>query len=506
MMDGIQKTFALFNAKGIVDELLCTGFPAISWNHAKLVAVNGSTMMTGGGNFWGEYKYNEHDIVDMQAKIMGDAAVSVHKYCDYFWEYLNALPTQPGTGSRSFACTRKLVPGSHWGDVRTTPSFGNTSFPANAAAPAKTIPVLTVSKLGDWTGDMASIKYPVQFVDALRDVSLNVAWEVFDISWDSVVSKEKLVAVRAGAFGMVLDNLDDAKMKTYLNNHNIHITPAAWASRTARCTAIGNAQKSVHICSELFATFIGGKKGAAGRYNDFVDKEIGRNLPEGHKWDGRMWPFGRYPNPLIALHYGLSRHFALTLLSSSDLLKAFATFLDHLQSLPSDKITDQHGIWIVITSSHPHKHEDWEDKSSVGELRARVKALMFAQWAKAQMLPEIFSNLLSADKWPIDKISELVDKRFHVGRIMNDAPPHLCHAKNICVDRDLDGHRLMYIGSDNTYPTYNEEHGVWVQNKTAIDHWRDDFWEGLWQRSSALPSGRDALSDAEWKRQNTKTG
>jgi len=104
--------------------------------------------------------------------------------------------------------------------------------------------------------------------------------------------------------------------------------------------------------------------------------------------------------------------------------------------------------------------------------------------------------------------SKLVDKRFHVGRIMNDAPPHLCHAKNICVDRDLDGHRVMYIGSDNTYPTYNEEHGVWVQDKKAIDRWRDDFWEGLWQRSSAVPPGasRDALSDAEWERQNTKKG
>jgi len=396
VMGSIEKTFALFNAKNIVDGLLHKGIPAISWNHAKLVAVNGSTMMTGGGNFWGEYKYNEHDIVDMQAKIMGDAAVSVHKYCDYFWEYLNALPTRPGTDSRSFACTRKLVPGSHWGDVRTVPSFGNTSFPANPAAPAKTIPVLTVSKLGDWTGEMASIKYPVQFVDALRDVSLNVAWEVFDISWDSVVSKKNGVALKAGAFGMVLDNLNDTKMKTYLNAHHIHITPAAWASRIARCTAIGNAQKSVHICSELFATFIGGnkeKEGADGRYNLFVDDEINHNLPAGHKWNGRIWPFGRYPNPFIALHYGLSRHPALTLLSHSDLLNVFATFLLHLNSLPSDRITDQHGIWIVITSSHPHKHADWEDKTSLGELRARVKALVFAHRAKSQMDFTGFPNL-----------------------------------------------------------------------------------------------------------------
>ena len=62
--------------------------PAISWNHAKILAVNGRTMMTGGGNYWREYLGSAHDIIDHQVKVKGDAAISGHKYADYFWKYV----------------------------------------------------------------------------------------------------------------------------------------------------------------------------------------------------------------------------------------------------------------------------------------------------------------------------------------------------------------------------------------------------------------------------------
>jgi len=131
-----------------------------------------------------------------------------------------------------------------------------------------------------------------------------------------------------------------------------------------------------------------------------------------------------------------------------------------------ERLNDKNGIWIVITSSKPWDHPDWEDKSRVGELVARVKALFTLQ-----------NFLVDPAKQP--ELDAFVDERLHVARILNDKGPHLCHAKNICVDRNL-----MYIGSDNTYPTYNEEHGVWVQDETAIDQWYEGFWEGLWERSN----------------------
>jgi phosphatidylserine/phosphatidylglycerophosphate/cardiolipin synthase-like enzyme len=60
--------------------------PCISWNHAKLLAAHGKTVMTGGGNYWHEYGDNQHLVNDIQARVKGDAAISAHTYCDYFWQ------------------------------------------------------------------------------------------------------------------------------------------------------------------------------------------------------------------------------------------------------------------------------------------------------------------------------------------------------------------------------------------------------------------------------------
>jgi phosphatidylserine/phosphatidylglycerophosphate/cardiolipin synthase-like enzyme len=58
---------------------------SLSWNHGKVLAVNGKTMMTGGANFWDEAAAGSYDIIDQQAKIEGDAAISAHKWVDYFF-------------------------------------------------------------------------------------------------------------------------------------------------------------------------------------------------------------------------------------------------------------------------------------------------------------------------------------------------------------------------------------------------------------------------------------
>lgn len=81
----------------LVNFLVTKGVRTVSWNHGKVLAINGKVVMTGGGNYWNEYKNKhpsdakkeedrmDHDIVDTQAKVVGDAAVSAHKWADYFW-------------------------------------------------------------------------------------------------------------------------------------------------------------------------------------------------------------------------------------------------------------------------------------------------------------------------------------------------------------------------------------------------------------------------------------
>lgn len=68
-----------------------------SWNHCKIVAIGGKTMMTGGINYWHHYtsQPNSQNIIDMQAMVTGDAAASAQGgYLDYFWNYLNSTAKQ----------------------------------------------------------------------------------------------------------------------------------------------------------------------------------------------------------------------------------------------------------------------------------------------------------------------------------------------------------------------------------------------------------------------------
>ncbi len=35
----------------------------------------------------------------------------------------------------------------------------------------------------------------------------------------------------------------------------------------------------------------------------------------------------------------------------------------------------------------------------------------------------------------------------------------------------------------NAYPSYNEEHGVWIDDRKAIAEWKGKFWNELLARS-----------------------
>lgn len=49
------------------------------------------------------------------------------------------------------------------------------------------------------------------------------------------------------------------------------------------------------------------------------------------------------------------------------------------------------------------------------------------------------------------------------------------HCKVLCTDK-----KLMYVGSDNYYPSYNEEHGIWLDDEETIKTWYDGYWTPRW--------------------------
>ena len=85
---GISAFMGDLKIEKMVDGIIKSPVPSITWNHGKVLAVNGTTLMTGGINYWDNYAATgPHDICDHAVKVQGDAAVSAHRWADYFWGY-----------------------------------------------------------------------------------------------------------------------------------------------------------------------------------------------------------------------------------------------------------------------------------------------------------------------------------------------------------------------------------------------------------------------------------
>ncbi|MCJ1283553.1 hypothetical protein MMC26_002883 [Xylographa opegraphella] len=411
----IENALENLNPEYIVKVLIAYGLPSISWNHAKIVAVGGKTMMTGGGNYWSEYTANHHDIVDMQSKYKGDAAISAHTYADYFWRYLNRVHT---TDTQSFRQATKLSTATpNWSPDTLAPLFDSKPIATSG------IPVLTVAKLGDWAGPMNSIQYPVQLIDALRDLMLNIVWSLNIYKLPSFNIMPQAVAELGD---------DNSEIMTTLSE--LGVTSAAWATRYARTQAVANAVNSLHISTELLVNFlqVGNPKYQA--LVNTINTDLG--LTGNYAWNGYLWPF--------------------------DLLVAFGQALARMKNSASADA----GIFIVLTTNQPGEHPGWEDDTKVSEVKSRLKAIMTAMAT---------SGTIALSPGEVDK---LVESKFQVKRVLTNSL-WFNHCKVVCVDR-----RMMYIGSDNTYPNYNEEHGCWIEDEKTVAAWFTSFYDQLWLRST----------------------
>jgi hypothetical protein len=150
--------------------------------------------------------------------------------------------------------------------------------------------VLLVAKLGDWTGQMDQLRYPIQAIDAIRDVVLNV---MFRYLWTqrggNLISTFKLMVMPAVADWNLLKAFKDAG-----------VSPATWSSRIARCKAIEEAKKYVYIDAEIIACDLHQKnkawKDILEGYDDDTGHHQGLNeqvdLLGDKAWDGVIWPYG----------------------------------------------------------------------------------------------------------------------------------------------------------------------------------------------------------------------
>lgn len=139
-----------------------------------------------------------------------------------------------------------------------------------------------------------------------------------------------------------------------------------------------------------------------------------------------------------------------------------------LHSGGEDFQKDSKGIYIVQTTNNINgNHGGWDDRTPIWEIKKRLRIIM-------NLLPYEYGGVSTSE------IDGLVDHMVHFKRTgtSEDGKTHnlYSHSKIVCVDR-----KLMYVGSDNAYPCYNEEHGVWIEDQTAINGWLDGFFIDYWK-------------------------
>jgi hypothetical protein len=96
-----------------------------------------------------------------------------------------------------------------------------------AATSAATKSVRTVVKLGDWLGDMENLEYPVQIIDAIRDIVVNVVYRAMMAKMDLVGTalKPLKTPIVSGVLGSVAD---ESLLKSF---QVAKVAPTSWASR-----------------------------------------------------------------------------------------------------------------------------------------------------------------------------------------------------------------------------------------------------------------------------------
>ena len=147
---------------------------------------------------------------------------------------------------------------------------------------------------------MQPIRYPVQVIDALRDVVLNVAWQYLLPTggfFDFVANKSFMELAGFPFDGYFSDDYLSSDDVKYFQG--VGINPLAWATRSARTQVITSANHSVVICQQMLVDWL---QNDNGQYNSLV-KNLNENYLTGkHAWTGSVWPFGKSaPTPVTHL-------------------------------------------------------------------------------------------------------------------------------------------------------------------------------------------------------------
>jgi phosphatidylserine/phosphatidylglycerophosphate/cardiolipin synthase-like enzyme len=193
----------------------CDGGPScggLSWNHAKIVAVDGDVAIVGGHNLWTPDYLASAPVHDVSMMVEGSAARDAHRFADALWGALCARPKQDTVNVRHAFIGRAPV------DTTDCPS--TIDLPAESDE-AGGVPILAVGRLaaGVVSGfaDQSLVARDLMLGAARRSIRMlqqDVAFAVLgnDRIWPEAAIRRMvdLLVERGGDVYLILSNLGAA--------------------------------------------------------------------------------------------------------------------------------------------------------------------------------------------------------------------------------------------------------------------------------------------------------
>ncbi|MBS0539030.1 MAG: hypothetical protein JSR47_09770 [Proteobacteria bacterium] len=148
----------------------CTSFDdcdSFSWNHSKIITVDGREALVGGHNLWSPDYLIGDPVHDLSMRLTGPAAADASRFADRLWEYVCANARQSKAISLRSVASGQSVP-----DHRCPPAYQPLAGPLAKGG----VPILSVGRLAAGiTDDFANQS------DLARDLMLGAAQKTIRI-------------------------------------------------------------------------------------------------------------------------------------------------------------------------------------------------------------------------------------------------------------------------------------------------------------------------------------
>ncbi|KAK1704173.1 uncharacterized protein BDZ83DRAFT_736361 [Colletotrichum acutatum] len=282
--------------------------------------------------------------------------------------------------------------------------------------------VLTTSDVGDRLPGYGKHRYPILVLNVVIDILMQLVYMQTTKGFNPSSGATPDLKV----MNTVIDVLSHQSILPATQRFDL--SPAVWASKAARFHAIESATSNITLAQEIFVEpFLRGNPGANAT-KGWLNTKLGLD------WDEYVVPY----DVMQAMCKGL---------------------LNTVKNNPQGK---SFGMHILLTTKDAGG--GYGDPYSWKTFREILVGLLGAQ--------ELPSGMTAA---------EIIQDRLHCKRTMHNDNRYGHHSKIVYVDR-----QPLYVGSDNIYPEYNEQHGVWTDDAKNIEAWYSQYFDTAWEKGTDI--------------------